>query len=126
MLFNSLSYAVFLPIVFAIYWILPDKYRWVLLLVSSYWFYMSWKPGYVVLILFTTVVSYVAGLLIEKQDKQKSKKIVLVTACVLCLLVLFFFKYFNFFSESIAKLLSVVVIPVDPVVLDLLLQNLIM
>mgnify|MGYP000929198270 CR=1 FL=1 len=58
--FNSLEYAAFLPIVFALYWALPHKFRGVLLLISSYYFYMSWNPRYVVLILFTTAVSYAA------------------------------------------------------------------
>lgn len=70
--FNSLEYAAFLPIVFALYWALPHKFRWVLLLVSSYYFYMSWNPRYVVLILFTTAVSYAAALLLEKYRNRAS------------------------------------------------------
>ena len=65
MLFNSFHFGIFLPVVFGIYWLLPHKLRWVLLFVSSYYFYMSWNAKYVVLILFTTVVSYCSAILIE-------------------------------------------------------------
>lgn len=121
MLFNSLSFAIFLPIVFAVYWGLPHKYRWFLLLVASYWFYMSWNPKYVVLILFTTVVSYVAGISLEKQANIRKKKMILAIACVASLGVLFFFKYFNFVSKSVAGVISYFGMPIEPIVLNFLL-----
>ncbi|MBR0081078.1 MAG: hypothetical protein IJP69_11975 [Synergistaceae bacterium] len=65
MLFNSWQYGIFLPVVFGIYWLLPHRLRWILLFVASYYFYMSWNAKYVVLILFTTIVSYIAAILIE-------------------------------------------------------------
>ena len=98
MLFNSLEFLIFLPIVFLLYWILPQKFRWALLLVASYFFYMYWNWKLVFLILFTTVVSYSAGIFLEKfQDSKKIKISVLVISAVVCLGVLLFFKYFNFF-----------------------------
>ena len=54
MLFNSLQYLIFLPIVVTIYFSLQQKYRWVLLLIASYYFYMSWKAEYIVLIIYTS------------------------------------------------------------------------
>ena len=66
MLFNSLAFAIFLPIVFFLYWALPSKYRSFFLLIVSYYFYMSWNVKYVVLILFTTVLSYGCARLLEK------------------------------------------------------------
>lgn len=102
MLFNSFAYAIFLPIVFILYWALPHRFRWVLLLVSSYYFYMSWNAKYVVLILFTTVVSYISARLIEGDSSKSKKKAVLTCALVACLGVLFVFKYFNFAIESVA------------------------
>ncbi len=63
-MFNSLAFVIFVTVVFAIYWMLPNKYRWILILVSSYFFYMNWNPGYAVLILISTSVSYVAGLIL--------------------------------------------------------------
>ena len=121
MLFNSLSFAVFLPIVFGLYWSLPHKARWLLLLVASYWFYMSWNPKYVVLILFTTAVSYLAGLMIEKQDSAVKKKQILAFTGIACLGVLFFFKYFNFVSRSAANAAALFGIRMDPLILKLLL-----
>lgn len=66
MLFNSWQYAVFLPVVLALYWALPQKRRWVLLLVASYIFYMSWSAKLMALILTTTATSYAAALLISR------------------------------------------------------------
>lgn len=121
MLFNSLSFAIFLPVVFAIYWLLPAKYRWILLLIASYWFYMSWNPQYVLLILFTTAVSFVAGISIERQHTKTKKRITLALACLSSIGVLFLFKYFNFINESIANTLSFFNIPFEPIILNLLL-----
>ena len=121
MLFNSLGFAVFLPIVFVIYWLLPHKYRWFLLLVSSYYFYMSWNPNYIVLILSATIVSYLAGRLLEISSKPKVRKAILASAVGICLSLLFFFKYFNFFSESLTRLLGLFSIKLHPVTVKVLL-----
>lgn len=121
MLFNSYAFAIFLPIVFAIYWILPHKYRWGVILVSSYYFYMSWNAKFVFLILFTTFVSYLAARLIDGENDKRKKKIILALTAIICLGVLFFFKYFNFLSESITQLLRFANIETDSVVLNLLL-----
>lgn len=104
MLFNSLSYAIFLPIVFIIYWILPGRFRWILLLTASYWFYMSWNPKYVVLILFTTFVSYLTGILVEKAGSAALKRLELSVALISCLGVLFIFKYYNFAAGTLSRL----------------------
>lgn len=121
MLFNSLSFAIFFPIVFILYWGLPHRYRWVLILAASYYFYMSWNVKYVILILFTTCASYVAGILLEKQSSKRKKQIILTITAVLCLGILFFFKYFNFVSDSIVKVLSHFAIQINPITLNLLL-----
>ena len=80
MLFNSLAYAVFLPCVFILYWVLPHRVRWPLLLAASYFFYMSWNPVYVVLIASTTLVSYFCALCLEKTESRKCKKLCLAGA----------------------------------------------
>lgn len=121
MVFNSFEYVVFLPIAFVLYWVIPHKFRWLLLLVTSYYFYMSWNPKYVVLILTTTVVSYVAALLLERTGHPLKKKLILAGTLLVCLGILFFFKYFNFFSESVTNLLRAMSIPVHPVVIKVLL-----
>ena len=121
MLFNSFSFAIFLPIVFILYWLIPDRFRWVLLLIASYYFYMSWNVKYVVLILFTTFISYLASIILSKTDSVVIKKTVVAIAAIASLGVLFVFKYFNFFSESIVNLAKCVSISLHPITLKLLL-----
>ena len=121
MLFNSFAYALFLPIVFLLYWNIPHQYRWGLLLASSYYFYMSWNPKYIVLILFTTIVSYVAARLLEKEERYSVRRLILTIALLACLGVLFLFKYYNFFSENIVAICRAMAINLQPTTLDLLL-----
>ena len=121
MLFNSFAFMIFLPTVFVLYWLSPHQYRWALMLVASYYFYMCWDVKYVVLILFTTSVSYGGALLIEKQESKIKKKIILTGTIICCLGVLFFFKYFNFVSESIVSILKLFAIQMNPITLNLLL-----
>lgn len=122
MLFNSFDFAVFFPIVFFLYWAVPQKYRWPLLLVTSYYFYMSWNAKYLVLILLTTAVSYFAARLLERTEKEKEKKLVVFGTLIVCLGVLFVFKYFNFVSSSLAALSNIFLRGgVQPVTLNLLL-----
>jgi len=121
MLFNSLSFAVFLPIVFFAFWLCPQKYRWCVLLVSSYYFYMSWNAKYVVLIFLATFISYAAALLISKEEKQALRKVYLSAAAFVSLGILFVFKYFNFFGEIAASFLRFFKFEGDVPVLDVLL-----
>lgn len=121
MLFNSMAFMVFLPIVFIIYWLLPHKYRWILLLLSSYYFYMSWNAKYVILIFLTTGVSYVAALLLDGEKNSIKRKGILLASALFCLGILFFFKYFNFLSESVTSVLNHFAIPASPVMLKVML-----
>lgn len=116
MLFNSLSFGYFLPVVFALYWIAPHRFRWGVLLAASYFFYMSWNVKYVVLILFTTAVSYVAALLMEQCGQAWKKKLILAFGVIVSLGVLFLFKYMNFANRTLAHLFAVfsVSLPVVP------------
>jgi D-alanyl-lipoteichoic acid acyltransferase DltB (MBOAT superfamily) len=116
-----MAFAVFLPLVFILYWAMPHKFRWLLLLVASYYFYMSWNAKYVFLILFTTIISYGAAILLEKQENTKVKKIILAGTAILCLGVLFVFKYFNFTIESIASIFNLFSFKLSPITLNLLL-----
>ncbi len=121
MLFNSLSFAIFFPIVFLLYWALPHRYRWVLLLVSSYYFYMSWNVKYVLLILFTTIISYGCARLLEKSKELLMRKLILGGAVFLCLSVLFLFKYLSFFMDNVFYAASALAIPLKPMTLKLML-----
>lgn len=121
MLFNSFAFAIFLPIIFILYWLLPHKMRWVIMLAASYYFYMSWNAKYVFLILFTTIISYFAAILLENEKNNKKKRWILVGTAIVCLGILFFFKYFNFVSESVTAILKVFAIQTNPILLNLLL-----
>ena len=122
MLFNSWQFGVFLPIVFGLYWSVPQRFRWLLLLIASYWFYMSWNVKYIVLILFTTVISYLAAILLERYRNNKPvKKFILTATLVSCLGVLFVFKYFNFFAGAVADFLNMFALHLHPTTLKLLL-----
>ncbi len=100
MLFNSLHFLIFLPIVVYLYFLLPLKARRVFLLLASYYFYMCWKPEYVILILFSTAMDYYLGLRIDAVKERKKKRGYLTLSLFCNLGFLFAFKYFNFFSES--------------------------
>lgn len=121
MLFNSLAFALFLPIVFIIYWLIPHRFRWVLILISSYYFYMNWNPKYILIIWGTTVISYIAGILLERAKNCKLKKIILTVAAIASLGILFIFKYIDFLSESVAGLLGIFSLQVNPLMLKLVL-----
>ena len=97
--FNSFQFLIFYPIVAVLNFIVPRKYRWIPLLLASYYFYLSWNAELFFLILFTTAVSYASGLLIEK--KPKRKLLWMIISVVASLSVLFFFKYYNFVAGTI-------------------------
>ncbi len=96
MLFNSIDYLIFLPVVLLVLWCIPAKVRQVWLLACSYFFYMCWEAKYIVLILGSTLVTYFSAIIMEKQAENKSKKLVMAICIVLNLGLLFFFKYLNF------------------------------
>ncbi|MFO7658793.1 MAG: MBOAT family O-acyltransferase [Bacteroidales bacterium] len=106
MLFNSLQFIFFFPIVVALYFALNPKYRWVLLLIASYYFYMCWNYKYIVLIMLSTVIDYFAGIGIHKSNKTFTRKLLLIGSLCTNLGLLFFFKYFGFFGESINYMFS--------------------
>lgn len=101
MLFNSLEFLIFLPAVFALFWLTPNRFRWIPLLIASYYFYMYWNPKLVFLILFTTVVSYLCGVFVERaKGKTAVRRLIVAVTLVASLSVLVFFKYFNFLYDS--------------------------
>lgn len=104
MLFNSISFLLFFPIVCILYYLIPKKdfrYRNILLLAASYYFYMNWEPVYALLLLSSTFITYTAGLGISSCKSQSTKKFFLIGSVVLNLLILFFFKYYNFIADNI-------------------------
>ncbi len=121
MLFNSLHFLIFFPIVTAVYFSIPHKYRWILLLISSYYFYMSWKAEYVILIIISTLIDYIAGIIIYNSKTQRRKNLFLWLSLLSNLGLLFTFKYFNFFSDSLRTILQQFSIQLDPITLKVLL-----
>jgi alginate O-acetyltransferase complex protein AlgI len=105
MLFNSIEFLIFFSIVVVLYFSIAHKYRWVLLLAASYYFYMSWKAEYILLILFTTSVTYACSILMDKTKTLKKRKLFLYVSLTINLGVLFFFKYFNVLNNELSELL---------------------
>lgn len=106
MTFNSPEFLLFYPIVCALYFLLPKKLKWPMLLLASYFFYMYYQAELVFLILGTTLVSFFASRIIEKTDKVKIKRACLTVTLIVCFGVLFFYKYFNFLSGSVTGLIA--------------------
>ena len=119
MLFNSYKFLIFFPVIFLLYWALPHRYRKYLLLAASYYFYMCWKAEFIVLILFTTAVSYACCLGMERFPRRK--KALLLVSLISNFSLLFFYKYFNFFGESLTALCRAVSIPFSVPVLNIIL-----
>lgn len=119
--FNSLQFLVFLPVVVLLYYLLPHKSRWVLLLAASYIFYMSWNLWLIFLILVTTVTAYVAGIIIDRTESKKAKKACLIVTLVICLGILVFFKYINFLLESAVGIIRLFDADRDGIVLNVIL-----
>ncbi|MCK6624026.1 MAG: MBOAT family protein [Anaerolineae bacterium] len=99
--FNSIEFLIFFPIVAALYFACPFRYRWALLLTASYYFYAAWKLEYVLLLLTATLVSYLSALLLVKPEHQARRTLILGASLCLNLGILFAFKYFNFFNDSL-------------------------
>ncbi|GMU93722.1 MAG: O-acyltransferase [Candidatus Hydrogenedentota bacterium] len=104
MTFNSVQYLVFFPIVATLYFLLPHRFRWMMLLVASYIFYMAWEPFYIVLILASTIIDYLAGRALAITDKPRRRFLCLLCSIATNLGLLFAFKYFNFATRILAEL----------------------
>lgn len=112
MLFNSIDFLIFFPVVTLLYFLIPHRFRYIWLLIASYYFYMAWNPVYALLMLTSTFITYLSGILINNANSlgggnAKKLKITWVAlSFVLNLSILFFFKYFYFAVDNINILLS--------------------
>lgn len=115
MLFNSLHFLIFFPIVTVLYFLLPHRFRWQLLLAASCYFYMVFKPVYILILAFTIIVDYTAAILIENSE-GRPRKLLLLASILANVGVLAFFKYYNFFNQSLRDLLGMagLALPVPP------------
>lgn len=121
MLFNSLDFLIFFPIVVLGYFLISDDIKYLWLLIASYYFYMCWNAKYALLILFSTAVTYASGLLIDRAETIVQKKITVAASFTLNLAVLFYFKYSNFALDTISKLFRSINIELHVPVFDILL-----
>lgn len=124
MLFNSLDFAIFLPIVFGLYWFAcRGKRKWqnVLILISSYLFYGWWDARFLILILFSTLLDFTLGWQLGKSSSPRQRKLLLWTSILANLGLLGFFKYYNFFIDNFAAAFSIFGYQVEPYSLELIL-----
>jgi len=105
MVFNSIEFLIFLPIVVVLFYLLPQKARWLMLVVASCVFYMWFVPKYILILLVTIVIDFSAGILMESHAEQpKLKKTFMIISIVSTLTVLVIFKYLNFLTENLDQL----------------------
>lgn len=109
MQFTTFEFAVFFPVVVLCFYIMPKKARLLWLLLASYYFYMGWNPTYALLILASTVITYVCARGLGRFDKEKRlpRRVILAGGLLVNLAILIFFKYFYFLHDMIADIMSV-------------------
>jgi D-alanyl-lipoteichoic acid acyltransferase DltB (MBOAT superfamily) len=105
-LFNSFPFIGYFALVAVVYWLAPHRWRWVLLLIASYYFYSTYEPRYLILLGAATLVAYGAALYVPGRQRTTAGRVVLTAGVAAELLVLAVFKYFNFFSESAEGVLN--------------------
>lgn len=117
MLFNSIDFLIFFPLVLLIYFVVPSRIRYIWLLAASYFFYMCWNPVYVILLLISTLITYCCGYIIDKirenpQFAPASKKRLMLLSLTCSFLanlgILLFFKYANFLTDSVNRILYMI------------------
>lgn len=121
MIFNSLTYLVFLFIVVILYWFLPRKPRLYLIFISSLIFYGFWKFAFIPVMMASVIIDYFVAIKIDTTVSQKIKKRFLCISIFANLSLLFYFKYLLFFSNNAIGLLNIIGIEVDPILLNIIL-----
>jgi D-alanyl-lipoteichoic acid acyltransferase DltB (MBOAT superfamily) len=124
MLFNSLNFAIFLPIIFLLYWFATKRdfrLQNILLLVSSYFFYACWDWRFLFLLIFSTLLDYFTGLKMSNTENQNAKKFWFWLSIIVNLGFLGVFKYYNFFAASFANAISNIGLHINPWTLKVIL-----
>lgn len=129
MLFNSVGFLVFFPIVLLVYFVIPKKVKQLWLLAASYYFYMCWNAKYAILIFTSTAITYASGLLLEKVKKMEAdavkkrryKKTVVALSFVSNLGILCYFKYANFILFNLTKIFALMHISLSAPTVDVIL-----
>jgi alginate O-acetyltransferase complex protein AlgI len=101
MLFNSVEFLFFLPVVTILYFLVPAKVRWLLLLAASYVFFLSWIPEYIFLILISTSIAFISAIKLENETDATSRRRYLWASIFINLGILIVFKYYNFINENV-------------------------
>lgn len=123
MLFNSTEFFIFFPVVVTLYFLTPFNRRWIILLLASYYFYMSWKPAYTLILVASTIIDYTCGRMMGRypdEDKPRRKPW-LYLSLFANLGVLLLFKYYNFFNDSARDLATALDVPYAMPAFELLL-----
>lgn len=124
MLFNSIAFAIFLPIVFALYWFVTNKnlrLQNILLFVASYTFYAFWDWRFMFLLMFSTFLDYFTGIMMNNSSSHSKRKQWLLLSIIINLGFLGFFKYYNFFIDSFVALFADVGLKINPWTLNIIL-----
>lgn len=124
MLFNSIDFAIFLPVVFVLYWfVFQRSLRWqnAFLVAASYVFYGWWDWRFLSLLLFSSLVDYVVGLGLMNEQRQHRRKLILAMSIICNLGLLGFFKYYNFFADNFAQAFTLLGRPIHPGLLHIVL-----
>ena len=117
MLFNTIDFLIFFPVVLLVYFVLPAKVRYIWLLAASYYFYMCWNPAYIILLLFSTLVTYVCGRTLEwirgrgglnEKNKKRWMKLALFIGFLINIGILIYYKYTNFLVDTVNMALRAV------------------
>lgn len=121
MVFTSVEFAIFLPVVLALYWLVPKRWQNPLLLVASYVFYGAWDARFLSLLLISTVVDFFVGRRLAGTTNQGRRRQLIGLSLATNLGILGFFKYFDFFSQSFAGLLHTFGMQASPFLLNIVL-----
>ena len=124
MFFNSFAFAIFLPIVFFLYWFVFNKSKTTqntLLIIASYYFYSCWDWRFLFLLVFSTFLDYYTGIRIEKSKKESGRKFWFWLSIGVNLGFLGMFKYYNFFASSFSELMNGIGLKTSPFLLDVVL-----
>ncbi len=119
--FNSWEFLLFYPIVLLLYFVLPKKARWPMLLIASYFFYMCYQTELVFLIFGTTLISWISSRVIERTEKKSLKVLFLTLTLLVSLGALFFYKYFNFLAGTVFDIAAALGSDASPITLQLVL-----
>jgi D-alanyl-lipoteichoic acid acyltransferase DltB (MBOAT superfamily) len=107
MLFNSSHFLIFFPIVVLLFFSVKKvKFRQIMLLAASWYFYAAWKPEYIFLLLLSTTIDYIAAIRLDKTTQNKKRKLLVWLSIISNLSILFSFKYFHFFDRNLHRVLA--------------------